>query len=203
MTHRIETLEELLSLYGTPGEATIKKVTSELTPAYRALMNASPFVALATQGADGLDVSPRGDPAPVVQELDAQTLLIPDRRGNQRIDSLRNIVSSGRAALLFLIPGCSETLRINGKASLTTDPALIGRCEMQGKAPICVIQINIEEIYFQCARAIKRADLWNPDTYPDRKSLPSAGELTKSAFASFDAKTYDAELQDRQAKTMY
>jgi len=203
MSHKIETLDQLAALYGTPGEATLKKVTAELTPAYRALMVVSPFVALATQGPDGLDVSPRGDPAPVVQELDAKTLLIPDRRGNQRIDSLRNIVSSGRAALLFLIPGCSETLRINGAASLTTDPALIKRCEMHGKAPICIIRLEIVEIYFQCARAVKRADLWNPDTYPDRKSLPSAGEMTKSAFTSFDAKTYDAELQDRQTKTMY
>lgn len=203
MTRKICTIAALESLYGKPGDASLRKVSAALTPQYRALLEASPFFALATDGPSGLDVSPRGDPAPAVTVKDAQTLLIPDRRGNNRLDSLRNIVATGRAALLFLVPGCNETLRINGEASLTTDPDVLARFDMKGKLPVSVIEFEIAEIYFQCARALKRAELWNPATYRDRASLPSAGEMTKSAWAEFDAKTYDAELQDRQAKTLY
>ena len=203
MPHRIDSLESLLALYGTPGETSLRKVSRVLTPAYRAMMEASPFLALATDGPEGLDVSPRGDPAPAVGVLDEATLLIPDRRGNNRLDSLRNIVTTGRAALLFLIPGCNETLRMNGSASLSTVPDLLGRFDMNGTLPTCVIRFEIGEIYFQCARALKRADLWNPDGFRDPKTLPSAGEMTRSAWDAFDATSYDAALQERQARTLY
>ena len=203
MTHEVKTLAELEALYGTPGEASIRKVSDRLTSAYQKMIEASPFFALATVGQDGLDCTPRGDNGPAVHILDATTIVIPDRRGNNRLDTLRNLVEDPRCALLFLIPGVNECIRINGTVEITTDPKLISDLTHEGKAPVTVIKVTIGELYFQCARAIIRSGIWKPEIQVERKSLPSAGEMTKSAYLEFDAKTYDAALPARQAKTLY
>jgi hypothetical protein len=202
--HTIGHLNELLALYGTPGEASLIKEADHLTDSYLALLQASPFVVLATTGPKGLDTSPRGDPAPVVVVQDRRTLLLPDRRGNQRLDSLRNIVADPRVALLCLVPGTNETLRIRGRAHLSTDPALLERLAMDGKLPITVLVLQIECVYFQCARALLRSGLWQPHTWPARSGLPSAGRmLTDASAGRFDGDAYDAALPARQASSLY
>ena len=144
--------------------------------AYRKLVEASPFFALATIGPDGLDCSPRGDPNGFVRVVDEKTIVVPDRRGNNRIDSLRNLISDPRVALLFLIPGVSETLRIMGRATISTDPELCASFTMQGKAPRSVLVVKVEKVFFQCAKAIVRSKLWDPATQVERSSLPTAGQ---------------------------
>ena len=136
-----------------------------------------PFAALATSGPAGLDCSPRGDLPGFVRVHDDKTLMMPDRRGNNRVDSLRNIVRDPRVALLFLIPGSGSTLRVNGRAQVSADPDLLASFRMDGKAPRTVIVMSVDEIYFQCARAIVRSDLWNPDKRVDPKSLPTPGQI--------------------------
>lgn len=203
MTHEVKTLAQLEALYGVPAETSLRKVTHRLTPEYRQMIASSPFFALATIGAGGLDCSPRGDACPAVSILDDHTIAIPDRRGNNRLDSLRNLVEDPRCALLFLIPGISECIRINASATISTDPDLLQSLAHDKKNPTTVIVATIQELYFQCARAITRAGLWNPELHRNRGELPTAGDLTKSAFAEFDAKSYDAALAGRQAKTLY
>ena len=155
-------------------------------------------------GRRGLDASPRGDPAPAVVVQDDRTLLLADRRGNHRLDSLRNIVADPRVALLCLIPGSSETLRINGHARLSTDPALLARLAMDGKPPATVVVVTIDLVFFQCARALMRSQLWVPATWPMRSSLPTAGQmLTAATGGSFDGAAYDAALPQRQAGSLY
>jgi PPOX class probable FMN-dependent enzyme len=194
----------LAALYGQPSEASLVKESDHLTDAYLALLQASPFMVLATTGPKGLDASPRGDPAPAVVVHDRRTLLLPDRRGNHRLDSLRNIVADPRVALLCLVPGSGETLRIRGRARLRTDPALLQRLAMDGKPPATVVEITIERVYFQCARALARSGLWKPATWPDRGSLPSAGRmLTDVTQGAFDGASYDAALPARQAASLY
>lgn len=203
MTHEVRTLAQLEALYGTPGEASLRKVSDKLTPAYQKMIEAAPFFALATIGQEGLDCSPRGDQGQAVTILDAKTIAIPDRRGNNRLDTLRNLIEDPRCALLFLIPGVNECIRINGTAEITTDPSLTAQMSHKGKAPITIIKVTIGELYFQCARAIIRSGIWDASTQKDRKSLPSAGDMTKSAFQEFDAISYDQDLPARQAKTLY
>jgi hypothetical protein len=173
----INSIEELEALYGEPVEASIVKVANRVTPHYGAYIEASPFVSLATCGPEGLDCTPRGDKPGFVRIHDEKTLMMPDRRGNNRIDSLRNIVRDPRVGLLFLIPGSGSTLRVNGTAQISADPDLLASFEMDGKAPRTVTVITVGEIYFQCARAIVRSELWNPENHVDPKSLPSAGEI--------------------------
>lgn len=173
----ITTLEELSALYGAPAEAAIVKEVDTITPHYRAFIDAAPFAALATSGPEGLDCTPRGDVPGFVRVHDAKTLMLPDRRGNNRVDSLRNIIRDPRVALLFLIPGSGNTLRVNGRARIATDPALLESFAMDGKAPRSVIVIAVDAVYFQCARAIVRSDLWNPAKHVDPQSLPSAGQI--------------------------
>src|SRR5947209_9632684 len=155
----ITTLEELEAIYGRPAETSTAKVTDRVTPQYRAFIDASPFAVLATCGPEGLDCSPRGDRPGFVRVADERTLLLPDRRGNNRVDSLRNIVRDPRVALLFLIPGSGTTLRVNGRAQLSVDSDLLASFGVEGKAPRTVAVITVEEIYFQCARAIVRSEL--------------------------------------------
>ena len=166
--HRLTTPEQLAAIYGQPNEASTNKEVGRVHPIYRPLIEASPFVVLATSGPGGLDASPRGDPAGslVAIEDDGRTLLLPDRRGNNRIDSLRNIVADPRVGLLFLVPGLGETLRVNGRASLSVDPALLARFEMQGQRPRCVVVIAVDTVFFQCARAIQRSGLWQAPPVP-------------------------------------
>lgn len=199
----ISTVEALKDIYQGVSEASLVKVTAALTADYRRMIEASPFVALATVGPEGLDCSPRGDRGAVVRVEDQKTLALPDWRGNNRIDSLLNIVRDPRVALMFLIPGSNTAMRVNGRAVVSVDPALLQSFEMDGKHPRTVVLVSIEEVYFQCARAIIRADLWNPDSFVDPKSLPTAGDLLQAAKADFDKESYDREWPERAAKTMW
>ena len=173
----IATIDQLEAIYGQPNEASTVKVADRITPQYRVLIDKSPFAALATCGPEGLDCSPRGDLPGFVRVHDETTLMMPDRRGNNRVDSLRNIVRDPRVALLFLIPGSGSTLRVNGCAQVSVDPDLLTSFAIDGKAPRTVIVMTVVEIYFQCARAIVRSDLWNPDKRVDPKSLPTPGQI--------------------------
>jgi PPOX class probable FMN-dependent enzyme len=200
----ITTLEELASLYGTPAEAAIVKEVDRITPHYRAFIDAAPFAALATSGPEGLDCTPRGDVPGFVRVHDDRTLMLPDRRGNNRVDSLRNIIRDPRVALLFLIPGSGNTLRVNGRAHVATDPELLASFAMDGKAPRSVIVIAVDAVYFQCARALVRSDLWNPAKHIDPKSLPSAGQIL--AALSDDrvgGEEYDRAWPGRAKETLW
>src|ERR1700691_2289265 len=157
------------AIYGESPPAAIAKEIDYIHPHYRAMIEASPFLVLATSGPEGLDTSPRGDPAGFVHVVDQKTLLIPDRRGNNRADSLRNIIRDPRVALLFLIPGVGETLRVNGTAVISTNPALIERFPFRGTLPRSVIVVTADRVYFQCPKALVRSELWNPDKRVDRK----------------------------------
>lgn len=200
----ITSVEELEALYGQPGEASLVKELDRLIPEYAALIEASPFVALATCGPEGLDCSPRGDLAGFVRIRDDKTLLMPDRHGNNRADSLKNIVREGRAALLFLIPGAGTTLRVNGRAVVDIDPALCASFAVDGKPARSVMVLSIDAVYFQCARAIHRSDLWNAEKHVDPAQLPSPGRiLARTSAARIDGDTYDREWPERARKTMW
>jgi len=175
--HRITDVATLEKLYGAPSGAAVEKEIDYLHPHYRRLIAASPFFVLATGGPDGMDASPRGDAPGFVVVRDEKTLLVPDRRGNNRVDSLRNIVLDPRVALFFLIPGVGETLRVNGRAEIRTDPALLERFAVDGKLPRSVLVVHVDTVFFQCARAIFRSKLWDPAQQVDRKSLPSTGTM--------------------------
>src|SRR3954465_13824688 len=163
----VTTIDELEAIYGETGMASTAKVADHVTPHYRIMIEKSPFVTLATSGPEGLDCSPRGDLPGFVRIHDEKTLMMPDRRGNNRVDSLRNIVRDPRIGLLFLIPGSGNTLRVNGHGHLSTAPDLLESFRMGGKLPRSVLVMTVQEIYFQCARAIVRADLWNTDKHVD------------------------------------
>ncbi|WFU10777.1 pyridoxamine 5'-phosphate oxidase family protein [Rhizobium sp. CB3090] len=199
----ITSVEELNELYGGTSEASIAKVTNALTPLYRRMIEASPFMALATVGPEGLDCSPRGDLGGVVRVQDDKTLLLPDWRGNNRVDSLANIVRDPRIALMFLIPGSNTTMRLNGRAVVSIEESLLASFEMEGKHPRSVVVITIDEVYFQCARAVMRAELWKTETFVDPASLPTPGMLLKAAKGDFDQETYDREWPARAAKSMW
>jgi PPOX class probable FMN-dependent enzyme len=199
----VTTVEQLTALYGEPGEASLVKVTDFLLPEYRAMIAASPFMALATVGPEGLDCSPRGDAGSVIHVEDDRTLMLPDWRGNNRVDSLANIVRDPRVALLFLIPGSNTTMRVNGRAVLRVDEAITGRFEMDGRNPRSVVVISIEEVYSQCARAVLRADLWNVQKHRNPAELPTVGQMLASAKKGFDGAAYDREWPGRAAKTMW
>ncbi len=202
--HLISTVVELEALFGPVGEASIRKEVPTLHPHYQALIKASPFAVLGTVGPSGLDVSPRGDPAGFVHVQDERTLLLPERRGNNRIDSLRNIVADPRVALLFLIPGVGETLRVNGRATISVEPALLERFAMNGQLPKCVLVIGVETALFQCARAIVRSNLWRPLPPDAPRPVPTPGEILEALTqASIDGATYDRELPQRQRTTLY
>jgi uncharacterized protein len=200
----ITSIDELEAVYGPINPNSLAKQTDWITPEYRRLIEASPFLALATSGEGGLDCSPRGDNGQAVTVVDEKTVHLADRRGNNRLDSLRNIVTDPRVGLLFLIPGVSECMRINGRAALSTAPALLERHTHEGKAPRSVIVVTVEAVYFQCARAIKRSELWNPEIQVDRASLPTPGQIMSAVTnGTFDGDAYDAELPARQTDTLY
>ena len=178
----IRTVSELETLYGTPNPGSLKKEISRLTPDYRRWIEAAPFLVIATSGPGGLDCSPRGDAkGQLFNVIDDATLAIPDRRGNNRLDTLRNIVTDPRVALIFLVPGISEGVRINGRAEISTDRQLIERFGVGETTPRTVIVVGIESVYFQCGRAITRARLWDPAAHANRESVPTAGQLMKTA----------------------
>ncbi|MGB8817068.1 MAG: pyridoxamine 5'-phosphate oxidase family protein [Rhizobiaceae bacterium] len=198
----ITSQSELDALYGEPVPTSILKEIDHISEDYGRYIAASPFVILATSGPEGLDCSPRGDPRGFVRIVDPKTLMIPDRRGNNRIDSLRNIVRDPRVALLFLIPGSGTTMRVNGKAELSTDPQLCASFSMQGKPPKCVIIIHVERAYTQCKKAIVRSRLWNTNANP--ADLPSVGAMMQRlSDAPFDGKAYDEAYPERMKQTIY
>jgi PPOX class probable FMN-dependent enzyme len=194
----------LAAIYGASSAGAIAKEIDYIHPHYRAMIEASPFLVLATSGPEGLDCSPRGDPAGFVHVLDDKTLLIPDRRGNNRIDSLRNIVRDDRVALLFLIPGVGETLRVNGRAAISVAPELLGRFPFRGTLPRSVIVVRAESVYFQCPKALVRSELWNPERHIARKQLPSTGKILAEVTAGMiNGEQYDREYPERLRTTMY
>ena len=200
----VATIDELEAIYGQPNEASTVKVTDRITSPYRILIEKSPFAALATSGPEGLDCSPRGDLAGFVRVHDPKTLMLPDRRGNNRVDSLRNIVRDPRVGLLFLIPGSGSTLRVNGRAHLSVEPALLESFVMEGKPPRSITVIEVDAVYFQCARAIMRSDLWNPAKHVDPKSIPSAGQMLSAITAArVGGEEYDRVWPQRAKEPMW
>jgi PPOX class probable FMN-dependent enzyme len=205
LSHDLRDETALRGAYSTgPMATSLAKVSDHVHPLYRPWIAASPFAVLATLGPHGLDTSPRGDAPGFVTVLDTKTLLLPDRRGNQRIDSLRNLVHDPRMALLFLIPGFGEALRVNGRARISAHPDLCARFAVDGKAPASVLVIGVASVYFQCARAIKRSGLWDPAQHVAVGCLPSPGTILQALSESgIDGPAYDAALPARQAATLY
>jgi PPOX class probable FMN-dependent enzyme len=202
--HTISTPEQLDALFGEVAEASQKKEISYIHPHYQALIEASPFAILATSGSDGLDASPRGDAPGFVIVEDQHTLLLPERRGNNRVDSLRNLIVDSRVALLFLIPGIGETLRVNGSATISIQPELLTRFSVNNRQPKCVLIIKVERVFFQCARAIHRSKLWQPLNENTKPNVPSAGTILAALTdQKIDGKQYDLELPERQRTTLY
>lgn len=198
----IETIEELEALYGTPQDTALRKVATKMVPIYRRWIERSRFCVLTTVGPEGTDGSPRGDDGPVVLELDEHTLALPDWRGNNRMDSLRNIVRDPRVSLMFMVPGSTNVVRLNGQGSVTADPDLLAKFERYGKLPRSVIVISIREIYFQCARALVRARLWTGED--ESAGLPSAGEfLAEMTSGEIGGIEYDTEWPARAAQTLW
>lgn len=199
----IESVEQLRSIYDGCSEASLAKVAVRLTPEYRQMIEASPFAALATVGPEGLDCSPRGDLGGVVRIDDEKTLMLPDWRGNNRVDSLINIVRDPRVALMFLIPGSNTVMRVNGRAVVSADQQLLQSFEMDGRHPRTVTVVSIDEVYFQCARAVMRAELWNAEHHVAPDSLPTPGAMLKATKADFDQITYDREWAVRAKASMW
>jgi PPOX class probable FMN-dependent enzyme len=202
--HLITDEATLSALYGEPSPGAVMKEVDHVHPHYRAFIEAAPFMAMATSGPGGLDVTPRGDPPGFVEVSDDKTLLIPDRRGNNRADSLRNLIHDPRIALLFLIPGVGETLRVNGRAVISIDPELLARFPAQGKLPRSVIVVRVESVYFQCPKAIVRSDLWNPEKRISRSALPSTGTiLADISRGQVGGPEYDKAYPQRLKETIY
>jgi PPOX class probable FMN-dependent enzyme len=200
----VTSIDELEEIYGTPSPASVRKVADHITPLYRKWIDASAVCTLATVGPEGVDASPRGDIGKVVFELDEKTLLMPDWRGNNRMDSLRNIVRDPRVALMLMTGGSNMITRVNGRAEVSLEPALIERFDDRGAKPRSVIVIHIEEIYFQCARALKRAEIWDAKTWPDQSSLPTAGQIIQEmSNQEIDGRKYDHEWPNRAKDTMW
>ncbi len=202
--HLITSMEQLQAIYGEKVPSSVVKEIDYVCSAYRKLIESAPFIAIATSGPEGLDCSPKGDPAGFVRILDEKTLAIPDRPGNNRIDGFRNIVRDPRIALLFLIPGVGETLRINGRASISIDPELMQSFSVNGKLPRCVLVVYVESIYFHCSKAIVRSKLWDEATKIDRKSLPSTGTIiAELSQGKLGGEKYDREAPERIKAQLY
>jgi PPOX class probable FMN-dependent enzyme len=193
--------EALRSVLGEPSELVRSKVSDRLNDLTRQFVERSPFICLATSGADGTcDVSPRGDPPGFVRILDERTLLLPDRPGNRLADSLRNVLENPHVALLFVIPGVTDTFRVNGCATIVSDPALLEPCAVEGKTPKLALRIEIEEAFTHCSKAFLRAELWDPDRYVAREELPSSGEILCAVNPTVDPEEYDAARPERYAR---
>ena len=203
--HVIETVEELRSSYGEPSERAVKKALDRLDRHCRRFIELSPFVVLASAGADGrVDCSPRGDPAGFVAVLDDRTILLPDRRGNNRADSLTNVLENPHVGMLFMIPGVDETLRLNGRAKLTTDPAMLEPLAVNGRVPRSGLVVEVEEVFLQCTKALVRSRLWADETRVDRKAaLPSFGQMLADHIGEGDGEKVDREIRARVRETLY
>ena len=195
---------QLDAIYGRPAGPAVIKEIDHISEHYRRFIETSPFVILATSGPEGLDCTPRGDPPGFVRVVDSRTVMLPDRRGNNRIDSLRNIVRDPRIALLFLIPGVGRTLRINGRAAINTNPELCASFTMEGKVPRSVLVVTAERVYTQCPKALVRSHLWDASRHVDEaSSLPSSGTIMKALQVGFDGDTYDRNYPQRLKETIY
>jgi PPOX class probable FMN-dependent enzyme len=200
----ITTTDQLDELYGEPLAPAIFKEIDHISDHYRAFIEKAPFVVVATVGPEGLDCSPRGDPPGFVRVHDRKTVLLPDRRGNNRIDTLRNLVRDPRISLLFMIPGIGNTLRINGRAQISVAPELLRSFSMRGKVPRTVVIVSVERIYTQCPKALVRSRLWSPDAQIARSELPSPGEMLEAlSKGAIDAANYDREYPQRMQETIY
>lgn len=199
----IKTMEELRAVYGEPHDRSVAKEISYLNAPYQAFVKASPFIILASSGKDGIDCSPKGDAPGFVRILDEKTLAIPDRLGNNRVDNLLNIIADPRVSLLFVVPGIGETLRVNGRAEISTDDDLLQSFAVNGRPPRTVLIVSVEAVYFHCSRAFVRAKLWDPAQHLPRGSMPSAGDMISAICDGFDAEKYDRELPERVKKTLY
>jgi hypothetical protein len=202
--HLITTMQQLEALYGEKNPNSIIKELDRISAGYRKLIEAAPFVAVATSGPEGLDCSPKGDAAGFVRILDDKTLAIPDRPGNNRLDGFRNILRDPRIALLFLIPGVGETLRVNGRAEISIEPTLMQSFAVNGKPPRCVMIVRIETVYFHCSKAIVRSKLWDEAAKIDRKSLPSTGAiLAELSQGKAGGEKYDREAPEKIKAQLY
>jgi PPOX class probable FMN-dependent enzyme len=197
----ITTIEALEALYDDAVPRSLTKVAREMTPLYAEWIAAARFVVLSTVGPEGTDASPRGDDGPVVELLGPHQILLPDWRGNNRIDSLRNIVRDPRVSLMFMVGGCNNVVRVNGRAQLTADAGMTQRFEQRGRHPKCVIMVEIDELYFQCAKAIMRSGLWTQTA--DISKLPTAGQFLKEREAGFDSLTYDTTYAEHAKEKMW
>ena len=200
----ITTIEALETIYGEPAAPAVVKEIDHISAHYRTFIEKSPFVVVATVGPEGLDCSPRGDPAGFVRVADTRTVLIPDRRGNNRIDSLRNVIRDSRISLLFIIPGIGNTLRINGRAEIHDDAAMLESFAMGGKLPRTVLKVTTDRVYFQCPKALVRSRLWDQAAQVPRSALPSAGEiLAQLTHGGIDGTEYDRAYPKRLEETIY
>jgi PPOX class probable FMN-dependent enzyme len=200
----LTTMEQLEALYSQPHERSLRKEIAYINDDYRAFIEVAPFAVLATSGPQGLDCSPRGDAPGFVRIVDERTLALPDRLGNNRLDSLRNIIVEPRVALLFMIPGVGESLRVNGRGRITDDPEWLDSFAVGGKLPRTVLLIDVDSVYFHCSRALVRSKLWDPAQHVERSTLPSAGQmLRRVSGAEFDDAAYDRELPERVRSTLY
>ena len=203
----ITSIAELETIYGSLGQvapASTAKVARHVTPQYRRFIEAAPFLALATVGPEGLDCSPRGDLPGFVRVASPTTLMLPDRRGNNRVDSLRNVVRDPRVGLMFLIPGVGNAMRVNGRAVLETAPDLLASFAVAGQAPRCVMVVTVEEVYFQCARALIRSGLWKPECHVDPATLPTPGQiLAEMSQGEVGGEAYDRSWAERARQTMW
>ena len=203
-SHEITSIAQLEAVYGQPSGASLWKEIDHVNAEYRAFIEAAPFFVLSSCGPEGVDCSPRGDAPGFVRVADPKTLMIPDRRGNNRIDSLRNIVRDPRVSLLFLIPGVGETIRVIGRATISTDPALCESFIFADKTPRSVIVVSVESCYFQCPKAIVRSKLWEPSSIVDRKSLPSSGTILAAITKGEQGgPEYDRAYPERLKATIY
>src|SRR6476659_3395769 len=204
VNHEITSIEQLEALYGLPSGAAVWKEIDHISAEYRAFIEKAPFFVLASVGPEGVDCTPRGDDPGFVRVADEKTLMIPDRRGNNRVDSLRNIVRDPRVSLLFLVPGVGETFRVIGRATISTDPALCESFVFAGKTPRSVIVVAVERVYFQCSKAILRSKLWDPSRLIDRKSLPSNGTILAAITkGEHGGEEYDKAYPERLRATIY
>ncbi|MCF4982480.1 pyridoxamine 5'-phosphate oxidase family protein [Pseudomonas gessardii] len=200
----LSTLEQLETLYGLPHERALRKEIAFLNEDYQAMVKASPLVIVSSAGTDGLDGSPRGDVPGFVRIIDERTLAIPDRPGNNRLDTLRNLLVDPRVALLFIIPGIGETLRVNGRAQISIEPELLQSFAVNGKPARSVIVVQVQAAYFHCSKAFVRSDCWNPDKHVERSTLPSAGAFHRRLNdGQFDAEAYDREMPQRVKDSLY
>ena len=204
MQHLVTSEAELEALYGKPAGPAVIKEIPYISEHYRRFIEVSPFVVLATAGPEGLDCTPRGDPAGFVRVVDKNTVMLPDRRGNNRIDTLRNIAFDPRVSLLFLVPGHNEAVRVLGSARISAHPGLLARFEVDGKPPRSVLVISVAKVFFQCGRAVLRSGLWNPLKHVREDTLPTAGSVLEALTRSeIDGAAYDAALPERQRSTLY